>query len=94
MIYLAANSTIHTTTQLSPFFLMYGRQLNLPIDIAHRGLHMENKDDAIPFPHKAANHATRIVQKMAKVLKPKFDILFRIIHELTQHILHLLDLRG
>ena len=26
MICLAANSTIHTTTQLSPFFLMYGRQ--------------------------------------------------------------------
>ena len=69
MICLAANSTNHATTQLSPFLLMYERQPNLPIDIAHRGLHMENKDDAIPFPQKAANHATRIVQKMAKAFQ-------------------------
>ena len=61
MICLAANSTIHSTTKLSPFFLMYGRQPNLPIDIAHRGLHTEDKDDTIPFPQKAASHATKIV---------------------------------
>ena len=58
---------------------MYGRQPNLPIDIAHRGLHIENKDDAIPFPQKAASHATKIVQKMAKAFQTvkeawKYDI--------------------
>ena len=69
MICLAANSTIHSTTKLSPFFLMYGRQPNLPIDIAHRGLHTEDKDDTIPFPQKAASHATKIVKKMAKAFQ-------------------------
>ena len=48
---------------------MYERQPNLPIQTAHRRLHMESKDDAIPFPQKAADHATRIVQKMVKVFQ-------------------------
>ena len=68
-ICLAANSTIHTTTQLSPFFLMFGRQPNLPIDIAHRGLQMENRNDSIPFPQRAAEHAARIVRRMAKAFQ-------------------------
>ena len=54
---------------LSPFFLIYGRQPNLPFDIAHLGLHMENNDDAIPFPPKTASYATKIVQKMAKAFQ-------------------------
>ena len=68
-ICIAANSTIHTTTQLSPFFLMFGRQPNLPIDIAHRGLQMECKDDSIPFPQRAAEHAARIVRRMTKAFQ-------------------------
>ena len=65
-ICLAAYSTIHATTQLLPFFLMYGRQPNLLLEIAHWWLHRENRDDSIPFPQTTAEHAAKIFRKMVE----------------------------
>ena len=70
-ICLAANSTIHSTTQLSPFFVMFGRQPNIPMDIAHRGLHVQEAgaDNLTPFPQKAAEHAAKIIKRMTEAFQ-------------------------
>ena len=61
-ICLAANSTIHSTAQRAPFFPMLGRQPNIPINIAHWALHVQetDTDNLAPFPQKAAEHAAKI----------------------------------
>ena len=68
-ICLAANSSIHQTTQLSPFFLMFGRPPNIPLDLIHNKTILDPPDGIKTFPQKAAGHAAKIVRMHAEALE-------------------------
>ena len=69
-ICLAANSTIHSTTNLSPYFLMYGRQANIPMDIVH---HKINKNlpptEELHFNTKWGAYATRTLERLSEAFQ-------------------------
>ena len=56
---LAYNSSIHSTTGISPFFLMFGRQVKLPIDLMY-GTNRTEPDTAAGFAQKLKGVARSI----------------------------------
>merc|ERR1712015_111218 len=69
-ICLAANSTIHTTTQLSPYFLLFGRQVNIPIDIIHHKMSTSMQaQEELGFNTKWGAYASKTIEKIREAFK-------------------------